>query len=119
LFRKGQLRFVFSYVTSLAYHWGIDKDRSYKALSFEAGHPLQVELAAIPADCRECELARDLLRTLHAPWAQTLIMQKNFMFPVVKGLTEGTVFAQLPVLKTIGDAEADSNLDEWDQIFSH
>lgn len=116
LLEKGQVRFVFSYVTSLAYHWDKGVDRSYQALSFPEGHPVQVELVAIPKDCAQCELAEKFVQYLHTEDMQKLIMQKNFMFPVLKGLTQGTVFAELPTLKTI-PVDAGKDLSEWDQVF--
>ena len=118
LFKKGEVRFVFSYLTSLAFHWGDEKDRRYQALSFAEGHPVQVEVVAIPATCRECELAQTFVRTLHTEWAQRLLMQKNYMFPVLNGLTAGTVYAELPSLKTLS-TDAGKNLNEWDQVFTH
>jgi thiamine transport system substrate-binding protein len=116
LFKKHQARFVFSYLTSLAFHWGDENDRSYRILAFPEGHPVQVELAAIPADCAACGLAEAFVRALHQDWAQTLIMRKNYMFPVVKGLESGTVFAELPALKTLATADG-KNLSEWDEVF--
>ncbi|MBX3021026.1 MAG: thiamine ABC transporter substrate-binding protein [Bdellovibrionales bacterium] len=116
LFKKEQTRFVFSYLTSLAFHWGDEKNRDFDVLSFPQGHPVQVELAAIPKDCRECELAQDLVRSLHEEWAQRLIMTKNYMFPVIEGLEKGSIFAELPQLKTIS-TETGKNLSEWDKVF--
>lgn len=118
LFKKNQLRFVFSYVTSLAFHWGDESDRSYQVLNFPEGHPVQVELMAIPESCRECDLAQSFVKTMHSDWAQKVIMQKNYMFPVLKGLTKGTIFGELPQLKTI-PTETGKHLSEWDQVFSH
>lgn len=118
LFKKNQARLVFSYVTSLAYHWGFDHDRSFQAVVLPEGHPVQVEYVGIPATCRECELAEAFTRTLLEPWAQQLIMQKNFMFPVLKGVEAGTIFSELPALKTRALVIPTSrDLSEWDQVF--
>lgn len=118
LFKKEQVRFVFSYVTSLAFHWGFENNRDYRVLSLEEGHPVQVEYVSIPASCRECDLAEEFVKFMMQPDSQKLIMEKNFMLPVIKGLEEGTVFGELPNLKTI-KIEAGKDLGEWDKVFKH
>lgn len=120
LFKKNQAKFVFSYVTSLAFHWGLEHDENYRVLSFPEGHPVQIEYLAVPAGCRECELAQDFARTMLEPWAQKLIMEKNFMFPVIKGLEAGTVFERLPELKIRPPTNLKSkDLSDWEKVFKH
>ncbi len=116
-FQKKQGRFVFSYLTSLAFHWGVENDRSYDVLRFSEGHPVQVEYAAIPADCRNCELAVQFTEMMLTTEGQTVIMNKNFMLPVLKGVEEGTVYAELPQLKTI-PTKLGEDLWHWDQVFA-
>ena len=116
-FEKRQTRFVFSYLTSLSYHWGLGQDRSYRALSFAEGHPRAVDYVAVPADAPHAALAQGFIRALHQEWAQTLIMQKNFLFPVIQKLTVGTVFAELPKLKTI-TVPTHRDLKDWDHVFA-
>ncbi|MGE0525635.1 MAG: thiamine ABC transporter substrate-binding protein [Bdellovibrionales bacterium] len=118
LFNKNQTRFVWSYLTSLAYHWGANGARDYQVVVFREGHPVQVEYVGIPQDCRECELAQAFVEEMLHPRAQTLIMEKNFMFPVIKGLERGTVFSELPQLKTVM-TEAGRDFSEWDRVFQH
>src|SRR5262249_9986280 len=67
LFKKEQAQFVFSYVTSLAFHWGTEKDKRYQAVIFPEGHPTQVEFAAVPDSCRECDLAKEFVLSLLSP----------------------------------------------------
>jgi len=118
LFKKQQAEFVFSYLTSLAFHWGLEKDRAYQVVSFPEGHPVQVEYAAVPASCRECELAERFVQELLQPDAQKTIMEKNFMFPVLSGLTQNTVYAELPRLKVRAAAAPTGNdLNVWDKVF--
>lgn len=118
LFKKKQAQLVFSYLTSLAFHWGIEHDRSYQVVSFPEGHPVQIEYVGVPANCRECELAEEFVRVLLRPAAQGTIMQKNFMFPVVKGLDASTIFAELPHLKTRVEANLESkDFSDWDKAF--
>ena len=116
LFKKEQVRFVFSYVTSLAFHWGLEKNRDYRVLSLEEGHPVQVEYAGLPDTCRECELAEEFVKHMMQPESQKLIMEKNFMLPVIKGLEEGTIFGELPELKNI-QIETGKDLSDWDKVF--
>lgn len=116
LFKKEQARFVFSYLTSLAFHWGTENNHDYQVLSLEEGHPVQIEYAAVPASCRQCDLAEDFIKFMMAPESQKLIMEKNFMLPVIKGLEEGTIFSQLPSLKTI-KVETGKDLGDWDKVF--
>ncbi|MEZ4872930.1 MAG: thiamine ABC transporter substrate-binding protein [Bdellovibrionales bacterium] len=60
LFQKGKASAVFSYLTSPVYHWINDGDRSYQAVVLEEGHPVQVELAGVPRQCKNCEERRSL-----------------------------------------------------------
>jgi len=118
LFRQGQARFVFTYLTSLAYHWGVERDRSFRAFSFPEGHPVQMELAAVPNTCQQCALAEKFVAYLQAPDAQKILMEKNNMFPIRRELTAGTVFAELPELKWI-DIQPVEDWRAWDATFAH
>jgi thiamine transport system substrate-binding protein len=119
LFKKKQADFVFSYVTSLAFHWGYEKDRSYQVVSLPEGHPVQVEYAGVPDGCRECELGAEFVYHLLDSSAQKIIMNKNYMLPVLNGVRAGTVFNELPRLKTLNELPADVDLSEWDKVFKH
>ena len=77
---------------------------------------MQVEFVGIPSTCRECALAEKFVEHLQKPAAQKLIMERNFMLPVIKGLEEGTVFAELPELKTIRTGTG-KDLSDWDKVF--
>lgn len=96
LFTNKIVKTVLSYVTSPLYHLMIEKDNNYKALEFNEGHPLQVEFAAIPNQCQNCDLAENFLRLMVSSEGQKIIMNKNFMFPVLKGVKEGTEFDTIP-----------------------
>jgi thiamine transport system substrate-binding protein len=120
LFKKGQAHYVFSYLTSLAFHWGHEKNREYKAVSFPEGHPVQVEFAAVPSTCAECELGHDFVAAMLTPEAQKIIMEKNFMLPAFKGPEQGTVFGELPVLKARNMQHlVTREFDDWDKVFKH
>jgi len=116
LFQRGQARMVFSYVTSLAYHWKVEKDLGFKAVSFKDGHPVQIEYVAVPANCRSCERAREFVEFLLEPKSQRLIMEKNFMFPALRGVKDGTLFEELPNLKALPSSKALSDSVEVQRL---
>ncbi len=117
LFKKEQVRFVFSYLTSLSFHWGFENNRDYRVLSLEEGHPVQIEYAGVPLSCRQCDLAEEFVKFMMLPDSQKQIMERNFMLPVIKGLEEGTIFGELPNLKTI-KVETGKDLGDWDKVFT-
>lgn len=116
LFKKEQVRYVFSYLTSLAYHWGFENDRGFQIAEFSEGHPMQVEFVAVPKNCRECELARKFAATMIQPETQKIIMEKNFMFPILPSVRAGTIYDSLPKLKTI-PTPRDKDFSDWDKVF--
>lgn len=116
LFQKKQTQFVFSYLTSLAFHWGVDHDRQFRVVSFPEGHPVQIEYAGVPATCGECDLAEKFVTTMLRPDVQKLIMERNFMFPVIRGLEQGSVFSELPELKVIATSLG-KDFSDWDKVF--
>ena len=101
LFSKNQATSVFSYVTSPIYHRVEEKNADVIAVELQEGHPLQFEFMGIPASCRQCELAEKFVNLVLSPEGQKVIMEKNYMFPVVQGVKEGTVFADVPPSTTL------------------
>ncbi|MEZ0393071.1 MAG: thiamine ABC transporter substrate-binding protein [Pseudobdellovibrionaceae bacterium] len=99
LFQKAQVKTTFSYVTSPVYHLVEDKSTDVIALEMAEGHPAQFEFGGVPATCRNCELAERFLALVLSKEGQKVIMEKNYMFPVVNGVQEGTVFASIPKYK--------------------
>lgn len=96
LFRQKNAQLTFSYATSPVYHWQQDQDLSYRPAVFTEGHPYEVELAAIPLNCQQCELAERFVEFLLQATSQRVLMEKNYMLPVVEGVEQGTPFAELP-----------------------
>jgi thiamine transport system substrate-binding protein len=94
-FTAKQVKLVLSYATSPIYHLTEEKNAGYKSASFTEGQPVQTEYAGIPANCVRCEEAETFVRFLLKKETQALIMNKNFMMPVVKEAAEGTPFAQI------------------------
>lgn len=108
LFTKNQAATVFSYVTSPIYHKVEEKNLDVVAVELSEGHPLQFEYLGIPENCVQCELAQKFVNLILSKEGQKVIMQKNYMFPVLKGAKEGTPFAEIPPYKTIPFAQVQS-----------
>lgn len=91
-FSKRQVSYVLSYLTSPLYHQLIENNNSIEAFRFTEKHPIQFEFAGIPLDCRECALAEQFINLMLSDEGQKIIMNKNFMFPVVKSALVSTPF---------------------------
>ncbi|MBX7230912.1 MAG: thiamine ABC transporter substrate-binding protein [Bdellovibrionales bacterium] len=108
LFQRGQAKMTFSYVTSLVYHWTVEKNMSYDAVVFKQGHPVQMEYVGIPKNCDQCDLAERFLKFLLSIESQKLVMNKNFMFPVRPELIQtDKAFSQLPKMPLLMGAKED------------
>lgn len=95
LFTRGLASIVLSYATSPLYHRFTEKDERYRFAIFQSAHPVQVEFAAIPESCEQCDLAAQFLKFLNGPPAQAVIMNKNWMLPVNEVAARGTPFADI------------------------
>lgn len=122
LFTKKQAKLALSYVTSPVYHQIEEKNNDYVALEFKEGHPIQYEFMGIPDFCKNCELAERFVNLMLSDQGQKLIMQKNYMFPIIKNVKEGTPFANIPQFKTLGDfqipsaQEVERLLKKWSEV---
>ncbi|HEY8271764.1 MAG TPA: thiamine ABC transporter substrate-binding protein [Pseudobdellovibrionaceae bacterium] len=122
LFTKKQAKTALSYVTSPLYHQIEEKNNDFIALEFTEGHPLQYEFMGIPEFCKNCELAEKFVNLILSDAGQKLIMQKNYMFPIIKNVKEGTPFADVPHFKTLNDfqipsaQEVERFLKKWSEI---
>jgi thiamine transport system substrate-binding protein len=92
LFTKKQTKLAFSYLTSPIYHEQEEKNSNYVALKFKEPHPIQFEFVGIPEICKNCELAEQFVNMMLSNQGQKIIMEKNYMFPVMKGVREKTPF---------------------------
>lgn len=101
LFKQKKVDLVYSYLTSPVYHWVEDKDYKYNSLDLAEPLSVQVELVAIPDRCRECDLAQQFIKFLLSPDAQKIIMNKNYMLPVVEGVVQGTEFEKVKIPQLI------------------
>ncbi|UOE99875.1 thiamine ABC transporter substrate-binding protein [Bdellovibrio reynosensis] len=109
LFTSKQAKLAYSYVTSPLYHELEEKRQDYTALPFAEPLPVQFEFVGIPEFCRHCELAEKFINLMLSNEGQKTIMEKNYMFPVMKGIMEGTPFANALVhVKTMDQFEVPS-----------
>lgn len=119
LFQKGQAKLTFSYSTSPVASLKEDPNSQVIVLPFKDGHPIQYEFMGIPASCQNCDLAVKFVNLVLSKEGQKIIMDKNYMFPVVDGVVEGTLFESVPQLKTIdmtvipSIAERERLLKKW------
>ena len=123
LFQKGFASLTFSYQTSIIYHL-VEEKKQYFTSHFSSGHPYQVELAVIPETCVQCDLAQNFINFLLEENIQKSLMTKNYMFPVIQNVVEGTPFENLEELPLISYKKMDSfllnkkrRLKNWDRIF--
>lgn len=97
LFQKKQASLVYSYMTSPIYHEMIEKNSNYEALIFKEPLAVQYEFLGIPEFCKQCDLAEKFVNLMLSAEGQKIVMEKNFMFPVLKSVKENTPF------QTIGE----------------
>lgn len=122
LFTNKQTKMAYSYVTSPLYHEIEEKRKDYVALNFNEPLPVQFEFVGIPDFCRHCELGEKFVNLMLSSEGQKIIMEKNYMFPVMKGVMEGSAFAPLMNVKTIREVEVlpatevDRLLKRWTEI---
>lgn len=117
LFKKEQSQFVFSYLTSLAFHQRVEKDPRYSAVSFDFGHPLQVEFIGIPEGGQHYELAQQFIEFLLKPSSQKMLAAKNFMYPARSDVYLEELFHGLPDLKVLPLQKQMPDLQLWDRAF--
>ncbi len=122
LFQKGQAMAAFSYVTSPVYHLVEEKSNDVVAIEFKEDHPFQIEFLGQPSNCRSCELGEAFARLIFSPEGQKIVMGKNYMFPVIKGIKEGTPFQSVPKFKLLDSnvipplAERERILKRWSEL---
>lgn len=118
LFQNKKAKIVFSYLTSPVYHWQAKKDFSIQPMVFEEGHFTQIEKLAIPEKCQQCGLAEGFIKLMLSEQGQKIIMNANFMLPVISGVTKGTLFEKLPKLKIIPMHDAYKKLQNKKDVLS-
>ena len=114
LFQKEFAHLTWSYQTSLIYHQ-MEENKKYFAWTFKEGHPYQVEFMAVPNTCRSCALAEQFVKFMLTKEVQRILMNKNYMLPVIQGAVKGSAFEALAFLPLISYEKLDAFLAEKDQ----
>ena len=112
LFKSGKTNMVFSYLSSLLYHWKKEKDFRYQAVSFASGHPLQVEYMGILESSTKYKLARDFIELVLSPVGQSILVKYNFMFPAVDNSVDHMPYKSFPRLKILDNKR-------WENFVTH
>ena len=119
LFQRDKSKLTFSYQTSLMYH-EVEENKKYLHSVFKKGHPYQVEYVSIPATCTNCQLARGFIKFLLKPKIQKILMKKNYMLPVIRGVTPFERLQNLPLIsyKKVSSflKNKDALIQEWEKI---
>jgi len=116
LFKNSQVKSTFSYLTSLIYHWSVEKNHDFDFLPFTDGQPLQIEFAAVPNACWSCDIGKDFVTFLATPEVQKIIAAKNYMFPVTAGVDLPPEFSQLPKVKLLSSDKLDDFIKDQDRL---
>ena len=116
LFTDKKVDVVFSYLTSPVYHWMNESNKDIVALTFDEPHPVQVEYMGIVATCPNCKMAQKVISFFQSPEAQKVIMNKNYMFPILPSVVLGSPFETLkmPQVKQLENKER--LIKVWDRI---
>lgn len=115
LYNKKQVRSVFTYFTSPVYYQVEENNADHETLEFVESHPVQIEFMGIPEFCRHCDLAERFVNLMLSKEGQKILMEKNYMFPVVRGVADGTPFATLkrPAKVLNFEVPSESDVERW------
>lgn len=121
LFLKRQTMLVFSYLTSPIYHLVEEKNSDYAALEFKEAHPVQYEFLGIPEFCKQCALSERFINLMLSLEGQKIIMNRNYMFPVIKAAKDDTPFARLTPKNLLkfeipSSQEIDRYVKKWSEL---
>lgn len=119
-FRSKNAKMTFTYATSPFYHRLVEKDDSYRSVVLQDPHPFEVEWAAIPFKTDRLKEAQDFITLLLEPSSQRVLMEKNFMLPVIRGVRENSAFAELPEFPLLSweiIRRYDDHRDAWAKEF--
>ena len=115
---------VLSYSTSPAYHIVVDGTDKYRAASFDEGHYMQVEVAAMLKSAPQPELAAKFMDFILDDGFQSVIPTTNWMYPAGKAeLPEafaGLITPSQSLLYTPEDVAGNKSawVSEWQRALS-
>ncbi|MFZ4405401.1 MAG: thiamine ABC transporter substrate-binding protein [Pseudobdellovibrionaceae bacterium] len=119
LFSQKKVQTVFSYSTSPLFHKIEEKDDGVVALAFTEPHPVQVEFVGVPDFCSSCDLAEKFVQKMLSPEGQKIIMEKNYMFPVIQKVKNQSPFDSVTELQMIEiNTPSPVEIDRWLQKWS-
>ena len=115
LFLEGEADMVLSYSTSPAYHQIAEGADNYAAASFEEGHYMQIEVAAILKNAPQPELAKEFISFIQGPEFQGIIPTTNWMYPTQASATPDGFSGLIQPTKSylFSAAEVANNKDAW------
>lgn len=117
LFLKDEADMVLSYTTSPAYHEIAEEDTRFDAASFDEGHYLQIEVAAIVGSSKNKELAQEFMQFMLSDTVQDIIPTTNWVYPATKtdkGLPGGFKSLKLPAKTLLIDGmEVEKSRSQW------
>lgn len=117
LFLKDEADMVLSYTTSPAYHLIAEEDARFASASFNEGHYLQIEVAAILESSKNRELARSFMQFMLSDAVQDIIPTTNWVYPATTtetGLPAGFETLHIPEKTLIIDgATVEENRKMW------
>lgn len=122
LYNRKQTKLVFSYSTSPIYYQNEEKSTDHYALEFSEPAPMQVEFLGVPEFCNQCDLAVQFVNLILSREGQKIVMEKNYMFPVLRGVKEGTPFAaahrfgKLMKFEIPSETEVERRLKRWSEL---
>lgn len=119
LFKKKQSQYIFSYLTSPVYHWEEENDFDYQPLYLEDSLPYHIEYAGILKTSKKQQMAQIFIEFLVDPEAQKIIMNKNYMLPVIAGVTKDSEFEKLKKVKLFDSGKIisrDEVLKAWKEL---
>jgi thiamine transport system substrate-binding protein len=115
LFRNNQAPMVFSFFTSTIYHYVNENDSRYQPVYFDDPHIYSVEYAGVPEACTNCERAEEFVQFMTTAPMQKLIMEKNYMLPVVQSVRKDTPFDFPKPVKLITKESYEKILEKKDE----
>ncbi len=115
LFLEGEADMALSYSTSPAYHQIAEGADNYAAASFEEGHYMQIEVAAILKNAPQPALAKQFIQFIQGPEFQGIIPTTNWMYPTQASATpdgfDGLIQPETSFLFSASEVAA--NKDAW------
>jgi thiamine transport system substrate-binding protein len=120
MFLQKDAPFVWSYLTSFAYHASKHEEKSYGYVDFKEGLPLQVEGLALvnrignPFQENPCD--EKFIQYVLSNEGQTRLVEKQWMMPSIKDVPLPELFKSVPPVKKV--ASIPLQVDHVDQFIS-